>query len=163
MPIYRYTFGYAETDIDLYNGAVKDLKEHLRVLNTHLQGEEFLVGSTLTVADIVVFSTLVIPFQVALDGGFRKAMQNVSNWFLKIAKVPEVVNRFGNIKPSEKVVKPPAAPKKVEKVEVKKEVTEVKKEQKEENPLDVLPPSKLDLYNFKTFFVNHEDKKGAGL
>lgn len=62
-------------------------------------------------------------------------------------------------------MKPPAAPKKEEKkVVVVKEVTEVKKEKKEENPLDVLPPSPtLDLYNFKTFFVNHTDKKGEGI
>merc|ERR1719454_1766847 len=31
------------------------------------------------------------------------------------------------------------------------------------NPLDLLPETKFDLFNFKTLFVNHPDKKGAGV
>ena len=33
---------------------------------------------------------------------------------------------------------------------------------KEVNPLDLLPPSPFDLFNFKTFYVNHPDKAGEG-
>ena len=31
------------------------------------------------------------------------------------------------------------------------------------NPLDLLPESKFDLFNFKTFFVNHPDKSGEAV
>jgi len=34
---------------------------------------------------------------------------------------------------------------------------------KEENPLDVLPPTPFNLYDFKTFFVNCPDKRGEGM
>jgi elongation factor 1-gamma len=36
-------------------------------------------------------------------------------------------------------------------------------EKKAPNPLDLLPPSSFDLFNFKTFFVNHKDKSGAAV
>jgi len=35
-------------------------------------------------------------------------------------------------------------------------------EKKAPNPLDLLPPSSFDLFNFKTFYVNHKDKSGEG-
>lgn len=40
---------------------------------------------------------------------------------------------------------------------------EEKPQKKEANPLDELPPTKFDLYNFKTFFVNEVDKRGKGM
>jgi len=36
-------------------------------------------------------------------------------------------------------------------------------EKKAPNPLDLLPPSTFDLFNFKTFFVNHKDKSGEAI
>lgn len=57
------------------------------------------------------------------------------------------------------------------KKEVKKEVKEAPKKKEENkdldvfkakvNPLDELPESKFSLFDFKTLFVNHEDKKSA--
>jgi elongation factor 1-gamma len=43
----------------------------------------------------------------------------------------------------------------------KDEKKEEKKEEKKVDPLDVLPPSKFNLDEFKGFFVNHADKKEA--
>ena len=108
-----------------------------------------------------------------LDAGFRKAFANITAWVEKIAKLPEVVARLGNIKLAAKSIKAtlpvkekpvavakPAAP--------KKEVDEdgepiVKKDVDPLDELDKTNPSKLNLYDFKTFFVNHKDKKGEGL
>jgi len=53
------------------------------------------------------------------------------------------------------------APKKPKKEEVDDEDEAAKK--KDINPLDALPPSNFDLFNFKTFFVNHKDKGGEGV
>lgn len=64
-----------------YNDAVKGIKEQVKVLNSHLQGKSFLVGDRLTIADIAQFTSLIVPFSFVLDGGFRKAMPNVSQWF----------------------------------------------------------------------------------
>jgi hypothetical protein len=35
-----------------------------------------------------------------------------------------------------------------------------KKEEKVKDNVESLPPTNFDLYSFKTFFVNHPDRKG---
>lgn len=98
-------------------------------------------------------------------------MPNVSAWFDKIAKLPEVVHRLGNIKGSAKAIKPTLPAKEKPAAQPKPQAAAKKdddepKEKKDVDPLDELDktnPSKLNLYDFKTFFVNHQDKKGEGL
>lgn len=136
-----------------------------------LQGKEYLVGNHLTVADVFVAVLLQLAFQTTLDGGFRKAMPNVSAWCERIVKLPQVVAQMGNIKFCSKAIKPTLveAPKKeqakpaAKKETAKEEDDEDKPKKKEENPLDKLPPSPFNLYDFKTFFVNIPDKKGEGM
>jgi elongation factor 1-gamma len=167
--ILRATFGWAPVETEAYNNAVKEIKDQIKVLNTHLQGKDFLVGGRITVADIVAGITLFPVFQVALDGGFRKAMPNASAWLERIAKVPEVVARLGHVKFAAKALKPVAPPKKEEAKPVaqpKKEAKPAEEEgekKKEKNPLDSLPPSPFVLPDFKTFFVNIKDRRGEGM
>jgi elongation factor 1-gamma len=166
MIVYRATFGWVPVEAEVYNEALKTIKENLRVLNTHLQGKEYLVGGNVTVADIVVGIHLTIPFQIALDPGFRKAMPNVTAFFEKFVKYPQVIKRLGNVKACQKTIKPQLPPKEEKKAAAPKK--EEKKDDapavmKETNPLDVLPPSKFDLYNFKTLFVNSPDRRGEGM
>jgi elongation factor 1-gamma len=108
-----------------------------------------------------------------LDGGFRKAMPNVANWIERFCKVPEVVARLGHVKLCAKIIKPVAPPKKEEKKSAAPKKAEKKAEdgdedeepvmKKEKNPLDMLPPSKLSLNDFKNFFVNTPDRKVGGM
>ena len=72
MNIYKGVFGWAPVETENLNNSMKELKDLVRVLNTQLQGKQFFVGDRLTVADIVIAFTLLIPFQVALDGAYRK-------------------------------------------------------------------------------------------
>ena len=163
-------FGWSVVETEAYNTAVKDLKAHIITLNSHLQGKTYLVGERLTIADLVVAFTLITAFQTALDGGFRKSVApNVAAWMDRVLSTPEVVSRIGHVKLCQKVLKPVAPPKKEE---PKKEVKPVAKADGEEeeakpkkqvDPLDALPPSKLDLPVFKTYFVNLADKRGEGM
>ena len=100
-----------------------------------------MVGDRLTLADIAQFTSLIVPFSFVLDGGFRKAMPNVSQWFQRIAQHEAVVRVCGNVKMCEKPLKPvdssklPPVVAKVEaKVEAPKE--EVKEAPKEEEEFD---------------------------
>jgi elongation factor 1-gamma len=167
LTIVRATFGWAPVESDAYNNAVKELKDSIKVLNNHLQEKEWLVAGRITVADVIVALTLFPAYQVALDGGFRKAMPNVASWLEKVAKLPEVVARLGNVKFAAKIIKPVAPPKKEEPkpvaAPVKKETKEEGEEKKPKNPLDALPPSKFVLPDFKTFFVNLPDRRGEGM
>jgi elongation factor 1-gamma len=126
-----------------------------------------LVGERTTVADVVVAVTLLLPYQLALDAGFRKAMPNVTAWLENFVHLPQVVARLGHVKFAQKIVKPVAPPKKEEKKEAAAPVKKVEKTEEEKlagkNPLDILPPSKFVLPEFKTFFVNIPDKAGEGM
>jgi len=140
------TFGF-NYDATVYADASKLIKEQVKIINTHLDGKEYLVGGRLTVADVSLFSSLVIPFSFILDGGFRKAMPHAAAWFLRISQNKAVVSTFGHVKMCEKLLKPVditkltpvAAPVKVEakKEEPKKE--EPKKEEKKADEDDFDP------------------------
>lgn len=171
-PVYRAVFGHGEpVDADIFNNSIKEIKEIIKVLNTHLQGKTHLVSDRVTVADVAIAVQLNLFFQTVLDGGFRKAMPNVTAWIESFDKLPEVVKRIGNVKFSAKAAKPTHLAEK-KKEEVKQVVAPVKKaatvEEGEEerkpsgkNPLDHLPPSKFVLPEWKTYFVNLGDKKAT--
>jgi len=130
---------------------------------------DFLTGANVTVADVVLASFFIVSMSTTLDGGFRKAMPKFAAWFARVTALPEFVAVAGHIKPCAKALKPVL--KAAEKKEVKKEAPKPKadddeepaEKKKEVNPLDALPPSSFDLFNFKTFFVNHKDKKGEAI
>jgi len=170
MPIFAGIFGWREIENAQFNDCNKNLKEHVRAINTALTGD-YLVGNTITIADVAAAAALSMAFQTNLDAGFRKAAPKVSAWFERVASNPEFVKAFGHIKMCAKPVKPAtvkAAPKKeAPKKEVKPKVVAEDEEEapkkKEINPLDALPPTNFDLFNFKTLMVNHPDKSGAGV
>ena len=72
------TFGWSPVEKDRYDAGVKGLKSAATTLNTYLQGKEWLVGNHVTVADTVLGVSVAIACQTVLDGGFRKAMGNLS-------------------------------------------------------------------------------------
>lgn len=171
-PILRAVFGLGDpVDPEVYNNAVKEVKEIVKNINTHLQGKTHLVSNRVTVADIAVAAQLILYYQTILDGGFRKAMPNVAAWIESLVKLPEFVSRIGNVKFAAKALKPVhLAEKKKEEVKApaaapKKAAAEEGEEPAEKksgkNPLDLLPPSKFVLPDFKTYFVNLGDKKAT--
>lgn len=90
-------------------------------------------------------------------------------WIERFLAVPEVVRRVGFVKLCAKALKAVAPPKKEEKKEAPKAAAKATNEdgevveKKKTDPLDELPPSTFDLFAFKTFYVNHADRKGEGL
>ena len=61
-------------------------------------GKYWLVGDRLTLADIVVFNALIIPFTFVLDSNFQKAMPHVAHWYDKMRKLPLIVRTAGYLK-----------------------------------------------------------------
>ena len=101
----RATYGPKE-DLAGHAAAVKSIKETCKLLNTHLEGKNWFVGSALTFADIHMFTVLAPAFQLCLDGGFRKAMPALAAWFEKMARLPAITGRCGYIKACAKAVAP---------------------------------------------------------
>lgn len=98
--------GTLKLDNAKFNDLVKNLKDSVKILNAHLNESQFLVGKSLTLADVVVGSILTPAFQLVLDGGFRKGMKNAGEWFNRFVAIPEVVKAAGNIKACDKALKP---------------------------------------------------------
>lgn len=169
-PLIKAAFGHGDLiQESVYKHELQEFKSAIQLLNTHLQGKTHLVANRVTIADIAVAVQLIPIFQTILDGGFRKAMANVSSWLDNLVKLPEVVKRMGHVKFAAKAIKVNfAAPPKKE--EAPKPVAVAKKADDEEgegekksgkNPLDSLPPSSFVLPDFKSFFVNLGDKKAT--
>jgi elongation factor 1-gamma len=168
-----------------------DLRKALDVLNKHLATQTFLAGERLTLADVVVSLSLVHAFELAVDASQRKSLVNVTRWFMTCVNQPEFAGVIGRAvtlcekaqQPKE-VEKKPAAEKKAKeqpakpKEQPKEQAKPKKKEQEEDdgeeeesfeekpkakNPLDLLPPSKLNLDEWKRTYSNADNTRGEAV
>ena len=126
MPVLRAVFGHAVMPSADFAKAVNNLKAKAKIVNSYLEGKQFLVGDKFSVADAAVSVSFLIAFQTVFDGGFRKGMANLSGWFERCIAQPAFVATCGNIKLVEKALKAfdpktAPAPKKEVKQEAKKE------------------------------------------
>ena len=166
MTVLNGIFGWAEVTQGDWNEASKNLKAHVKTLNTHLEGKKWLVGNSMTIADVYVGMVLLYPFQTNLDGGFRKAMKNITTWAESVYAIPEFVKILGTVQLCAKALKPVVAAEKKKEEKKAAPAPAPKKVEKAEKPKDnveSLPPTPFNLYDFKTLFVNHPDKGGKGV
>lgn len=70
--------------------AKQDLKATMAALNSRLVNQTFLVGERLTLADIVVFATLLSAYEKVLDPSFRAPFGSVNRWFNTVLNQPQV-------------------------------------------------------------------------
>lgn len=162
--------GWGEVSQADYTTSQNAVKANAKTINVALAGKEWLVGNTVTLADICIACYQIIAQQTILDGGFRKAMGQYAAWFERVVALPEFVAVCGNIKSCAKGVKPQikAEPKKevakaAPKAAAKPAADEDAPAKKPKSALETLPPTDFDLFNFKTFMVNVPDKKGEGI
>lgn len=167
IPIAYGIFGWPGSEVTLtqFNEASKNLKANFKTLNTALEGKKWLVGNEMTIADVSLALWLSYPLQTILDGGFRKAMKNASDWAEAVYNHPSVIKILGKIMMCAKPLKPVLKEEKKE--EKKKEpVAAAPKKEKEEKPKDnveSLPPTPFNVYDFKTYYSNCEDPRGEGM
>jgi len=164
-----------------------DVRKALDYLNKHLLNKTYLVGERITLADIVVSTSLYYLYQRVLDNGFRKPFINTNRWYLTCMNQPEFKAVVGEVKLCDKMeVAPEVAesakeekPKKVEKPKEEKPKQEkpkkeekpkdeaededeyADKEVKKPNPLDSLPPSKMNMDEWKRTYSNKETRPVA--
>lgn len=70
--------------------AKEDVKSTLNVLNKHLLNNTYLVGERMSLADIVVFSSLLSLYQHVLEPSVRATYGNVNRWFTTVLNQPQV-------------------------------------------------------------------------
>ncbi|RUS18573.1 hypothetical protein BC937DRAFT_88602 [Endogone sp. FLAS-F59071] len=170
--------GYLPFNKSAHDTAVESIKRALSVLNKTLLTQTYLVGESITLADISVACSLVHPYKMVFDKEFRKDYKNVNRWFLNavnqkhfkaaLGDVPlcEVAAKYVAPKKEKEEKKPkeekPREEKK-EKKEKKKKVEEQeddfddepKPEPKAKSALDSLPPTPLVLDEWKRFYSNN--------
>lgn len=151
--------------------SIAALKRALGALNTHLASSTYLVGHSVSLADIVMACNLYIGFARIMTKSFTAEFPHVERYFWTMVNQPNIRKVMGDVKQAESV--PPvqkrtAAPKEQKPKEAKKEAKEapkpksVEKPDEEEeapkpkpkNPLDLLPPSKMILDDWKKLYSN---------
>jgi len=176
--------GHMENNQAVTNKAKADIRNVLDILNKHLEDKTFLVGERLTLADITVASSLLPLYTTVLDPGFRKPFVNVFRWFNTCINQPQFKEVVGEVtfatkmavaaqsgdqpekKPKEKKEKqqqnkPPQEQKKAPKKKKEEDDEEPEEEFREEkpqgpNPLDLLPPTTLNLEEWKRKYSNND-------
>jgi elongation factor 1-gamma len=88
-----------------FNALIKDIKDSIRTVNGSFT-DGYLVGNSITLADVMVASILTLPFQVLLDEGFRKTAQKVFEWFERVAQDADFKAIFGRMRICSKAYTP---------------------------------------------------------
>jgi elongation factor 1-gamma len=166
--------GYFPYNATIEEFSINFFKRSLDALNTHLANNTYLVGHSVTLADIVVTCNLYMGFARIMTKAFTSAFPHVERYFWTMVNQPNFKKVIGEVKqadavppvPSQKKAAPAkeqAKPKETKPKEVKKEapppkaVEDVEEEApkpKPKNPLDLLPPSKMILDEWKRLYSN---------
>ncbi|XP_023928403.2 elongation factor 1-gamma 2 [Quercus suber] len=150
--------------------AIAALKRALDALNMHLASNTYLVGHSVTLADIITTCNLYTGFGRILTKSFTSEFPHVERYFWTLVNQPNFQKILGEVKQVESIppvqsTKKPSQPKEPAKPkEVKKEAAPPKAEEaaeeeeapkpKAKNPLDLLPPSKMILDEWKRLYSN---------
>lgn len=179
--------GYIQNNAVATQRAKGDIRKVLDILNNHLADRTFLVGERISLADIVVATSLHRLYVKVLDPGFRKQYVNTNRWFTTVVNQPNFVAVAGQTvlatkmeaapaaaapaaeeaKPAEKPKKEPKpqkapAPKKEEKPAADEgEEEDEFQEKKVKSALDNLPPSKFILDEWKRTYSNEDTRPTA--
>lgn len=109
--------GWMENNEAVTTRAISDLKKGIQVLEGHMKTETYIVGKQITIADIAIATTLLLPMKLVLDEKARKGFPNVCRWFdlcvnqiafldiigaTTLCSVPLVASASSSAKPAEK-------------------------------------------------------------
>lgn len=78
--------------------AKDDVRRAMTILDNHLLHNTFMVGHTMTLADISVCCALVDGMKLVLDDDFRKPFKNLMRWFNLCISQPEFKSVLGEVK-----------------------------------------------------------------
>lgn len=161
--------GYTAFDASAVKAASMESHRVFAVLNKILLSTTFLVGETITLADIVLTCALMPAFEHLLDATERSKYVNLTRYFSTLVAQPEFVAVIGEFKMCSSVLLEPVVQAKAEVVEAAKpaaakaaapvhdeEEEVVVAAPKPKNPLDLLPPTKFNLEDWKRFYSNND-------
>ncbi|KAI9741927.1 MAG: hypothetical protein M1834_000316 [Cirrosporium novae-zelandiae] len=151
--------------------SAKKTNEAMKVMETHLTSNTFLVGERPTLADYFVVGLIKRGFDYLFDKKWREDFPAVTRWFETVYNQPLYSSSAPPFKFIDEAIKytPPKKEKKHE--EKKKEQPKPKKEEEEEeedkpapkpkHPLEALPRPTLVLDDWKRKYSNEETREVA--
>lgn len=89
--------GYMPFHPDAHTKSKGDVAKALSVLDAYLLDKTYLVGDSVTLADIVIVSTLLYPFKLVCDKSFLKPFGNVTRWFSTCVNQPQFKSVVGDV------------------------------------------------------------------
>lgn len=168
--------GFVPYNVQSEEHAIASLKRASGALNSHLATKTYLVGHAVTLADIIMCCNLGYGFSRIMTKNFTSEFPHVERYLWTLLNQPNFRKVIGELKQVDSVppiqskkpaaqAKEPAKAKEAKK-EAKKEVPKPKVEEavveeeeeapkpKPKNPLDLLPPSKMILDEWKRMYSN---------
>ena len=92
-------YGTVELSTDEHTFLTNELKENLKIVNNQLKSKQwFCGGDKPTFADYLMVVSLAELQQCVMDTNLRNSLNNMNNHFKKLAALPEVKGRLGNLK-----------------------------------------------------------------
>lgn len=156
--------GYADYNAGALDKAKVNAKRFMGALNEHLLRKTFLVGESITLADITLVCHLLNLYTMVFDASFRGEFVNVNRWFVTCVNQPNFKSVLGEVRLCEKaqVYKKPEVKKEAPKpAAAPAESPAAEEKPKAKNPLDLLPPSSLVLDEWKRFYSNNDTRPTA--
>ncbi|XP_026795850.3 valine--tRNA ligase [Pangasianodon hypophthalmus] len=101
--------GVTGIDKKLQQSSHGELLRALKILDQALEPRTFLVGESVSLADMAVAMAVLLPFKYVLEPSTRKSLVNVSRWFDTCVNQPRFLKVLGKISLCEKMV--PVTPK----------------------------------------------------
>lgn len=74
------------------------MKAFVKVLDQQLEKTQHLVGSDITLADIIMGSFLNVHFTMRFEESFRNTVPKLTAWFTALSKSEPFVKVYGDIK-----------------------------------------------------------------
>ena len=90
-------WGWAPYDKEREKQSRTQLNNLVKILDSHLKMNNFLVGNSVTAADIAVAVTLLGLFRTVFEEKYRTAIPNLTRWFESITATEPFRRTFGKI------------------------------------------------------------------
>ncbi|KAK1414682.1 hypothetical protein QVD17_30432 [Tagetes erecta] len=156
--------GYWNYIKSVEENCIAGLKRALDAVNIHLATHTFLVGDGVTLADIIMTCNLLLGYKLVMPKSFTSEYPHVERYFWTMVNLPNFSKIMGEVKQTEATIPLPSSNKLDVKSQpgLKKEAPKPTPEATEEdapkpttkNPLDLLPPSKMVLDDWKKLYSN---------
>jgi elongation factor 1-gamma len=160
FPVFMTAVGRKQVTSNQHKANMEQWKNCLKHLEGLLNGNKFFVGDNITIADIRIVAAMVFPMRLLADPGLVKSIPNLVDLFNRVTADEKFKSVFGSNRIAKRPIKLNLLKEEKKKKEEKKVV---KKEKKKEDvdPIELLPPTSMDLNQFKFWFINHEDREAA--